>query len=187
MSPAHIHTTMNHFPIACSILAVILLALGLWRQSRGLEIGALVTLVIGAALAIPTYFSGQGAEEVVEDLNPVFREALVEPHEDAARIALIGAIVLGVLALYCLYVLSSRERLGTALASVMLVGTLIFAGVVGYTALLGGQISHPELRSGATIGGEHEEGDEGQEGEQEGEGEEDEDESFLLDHAMPWV
>ena len=168
MTPAHMHLMFNHFPLIGSLLGLLLFAIARWRKSRDMEIAALILFVVAALFAIPTYLTGEPAEGIVEGL-PTFSETALSPHENAAKLALIAAIVLGLVAAYGLWLERAKERLSNAMAAVVLVAGLIVAGLMGYTALLGGQVAHPELRTEfvAPAGG-GEEG-EGEEAEEEGE------------------
>lgn len=161
MNAAHVHLVFNHFPIIGALLGILLLLVARMRQSGDLELGALLLMVLAALTAIPTYFSGEGAEEVLEAL-PGFDESWVEPHESAGKITLVVVIVLGLLALYGIRHIRRHGRLSSGLWTGTLVLALAASAAAGYTAYIGGMIAHEELRTGFVAG----------EGESEGEGSE---------------
>jgi uncharacterized membrane protein len=90
------------------------------------------------------YLTGEPAEELVERL-PGYSEALVEQHETAALIATIGMSLLGIAALIGLLRRQPRQWYPKA----VLLGALLVAGLMAWTANLGGQIRHTEIRTSA--------------------------------------
>ncbi|MCS7065177.1 MAG: hypothetical protein NZL85_02755 [Fimbriimonadales bacterium] len=147
MNVAQQHLLLNHLPVVGSLFCLLLLAYGLARRSVEVQKTALGALVLVALLTIPTYLTGEPAEKVLEHL-PGFSETYVEPHESMAKIALVASLVLGVLALGGL-LLSRGRAVPTALLLLILLGNLATFGLMAYTAHLGGQIRHTEIRSEA--------------------------------------
>lgn len=149
MSAAHLHLALNHAPLFGVIFAALGLAWAFARQSDGVARASLALLVLAGLLVVPVYLTGEEAEDVVEARAAV-SEAAIEAHEDAA---LGGAIAVGVVGLAALVVLvgfRSRDVPRAATATV-LVFALAAAAWIGYVANLGGQISHPEIRSDTTV------------------------------------
>lgn len=149
MNGAHIHLVINHFPIVGLIFALcVLLYAALRSHAEYLRLG-LVALVLLALISIPVYVSGEGAEEVIENL-PAYTAAthdLLEQHEDAAMIALIGVLVLGGVAALLLFADRRSPDTLLRLRFVPVVLAALVAGLFVYTANLGGQIMHPEIRA----------------------------------------
>ncbi len=156
INDAQLHLLFNHLPVMGSLFTLLLLLWGLIRKSSEIKKVALGAMVLVALSALPAYFTGEPAEEVIEKM-PGFEEAYVEEHEGMGSFALYSAIGMGIVALVGLLLSRGRElHLGVAL--VALVANLFVAGVMGYTAHLGGMIRHPEIRSGAAPpAGEHSE------------------------------
>lgn len=148
MNYSHLHLLLNHIPVVGIPLALCFLAYGYAWKNEGAQKFALVSLVALAALTLPTYFTGEPAEELVEHL-PGVAESFIESHEEAAEVALIFTLITGVAASATLWLGRARlvryTVLGTMLAA--LVATLS----LGYVANLGGKIRHTEIRNGAGI------------------------------------
>lgn len=144
MTAAHWHLVLNHIPVFGTIFGLVVLAVAWGRREPVLLRVALVTFLTCGAVAGVVYLTGEGAEEVVEGR---VAEAVIEPHEEAGLVALIAALALGVFAAAGLFL--ARREPPRWLAPVVLVAALAVAGVMAWTANLGGQISHPELRDGA--------------------------------------
>jgi uncharacterized membrane protein len=151
MSVAHLHLALNHFPIVGSVGVALLLGLALAWHSDDLGRAALVFAALVGAVTIAVYFTGEPAEELVERL-PGVSKPVTERHEDAALVATIAVAALGMLSLVTLAIHRGRRALSrrsVATALGLAVGTSV---VMGYTAFLGGQVRHTEIRAGSASG-----------------------------------
>lgn len=146
MNAAHLHLALNHVPVVGILLGLVLLVYAVSAGRPQVMRVSWAIFVACGLVALAVYFSGEGAEEIVE-ARQGFSEALVEAHEDAGLIALIGAVVLGALA--GLGLLFHRQVISTWFAGAVLLAALLTSGTMVWTANLGGQISHPEIRSTA--------------------------------------
>jgi hypothetical protein len=135
---------LNHLPVVGMGFAVCLLLYGIVRSSRELTKAGMGALVIVALLAIPAFLTGEPAEEIAERL-PGVTERVIEPHEDAAKVALAAALVVGALALAGLGRFRGKEP-PPAIALGLAALALAAAGAMAWTANLGGKIRHPEIR-----------------------------------------
>jgi uncharacterized membrane protein len=149
MSSIHLHLLLNHVPVIGSVLGVLLLAAALARRSDELGKAALGLFTLLAAASVVVFFTGEPAEELVEKL-PGFSEAVTERHED---VALIAVVVMGLTGLFCLITLAvfRRRPLAGWVTPVALIASLGTVGIMGYTANLGGQIRHTELRASTRV------------------------------------
>lgn len=157
MSGLHLHLALAHLPVVGVLLGTLLLLIGVARQSRGVQQTGLAVLVVSGLAAAGTYLTGDGAEEMVE--NRLGGESLVEPHEEAAIIALALAGITALIAILSLIAGRTGRPLPRMLVTLALVFGLASSGTFAWVANLGGQIGHPEIRSGAVQGqaGEREE------------------------------
>jgi uncharacterized membrane protein len=144
MTWAHLHLALNHVPVIGIFFIVLLLGTAVARGNSDLTRASYGLIVVVAVIAIAVYFTGEPAEELVEKL-PGFSEPLVERHEDAALIATLGMSLLGVAAIVGLV----RRQRGWYSKAVLALSLVVFA-LMGWTANLGGQIRHTEIRSTAT-------------------------------------
>lgn len=144
MNEAHVHLLLNHAPILGCLFGLILLGFGLVRRDASLSKAGLITLLGAAALGIPTQLTGEGAEELVEEL-PGVTHALIHAHEEAAELGFWALELTGALALGALLI-RQKARL---LMSLTLAGALVSFGLLARAGNLGGLISHPELRTEA--------------------------------------
>ena len=151
MNGAHLHLLLNHLPVVGTLGCVLLLAVAAARKSPELTKVSLGMLVLVAIAGAAAYLTGEPAEEAVEHAAGV-SEGLIERHEEAAMVALVLLGIVGLVALGGL-VAFRRRAMPRSVAMAALVATLIPAGAMAYTANLGGQIRHAEIRSSAAPGG----------------------------------
>ena len=149
MNATHLHLILNHIPVLGTAFGLALLIFARWRKSEELKKAALGTFLITALLAVPVYLTGEPAEDVVKPL-PGVSKAILEQHEQAATVAFTGIVVLGVGALTGLILFRGSKIVPNWFGSVMLVASLIVGGLMAWTANLGGQVRHTEIRFGAS-------------------------------------
>ena len=150
MNGAHWHLVVNHLPIIFPIVGVIVMITGLISKSEAEKRTAFMIFVFGALAAIAAMNTGEGAEEVVENINGV-SENFIESHEEAAETFAILSYILGGISLLGLWA-SFKQK---SFSSIISIATLIFAFVVVFfakqTGTTGGEIRHTEIRSGNNI------------------------------------
>lgn len=149
MNGAHLHLLLNHFPIVGGVFGIALLAFALLRRRSELTKVAMVTFVAVAGLGVLAYLTGEPAEDVIKGVGGL-SESAMEQHEEAAFIAMIGAVAVGVYALIGLVALRKTPSPAgwfTRSLFVLAVGAL---GAMGWAANLGGQIRHPEIQGASS-------------------------------------
>ena len=147
MNGAQIHLWLNHTPIFGVLIGLLILLFAVYKKSEELKRAGLGLFLATALIAIPTYLTGEPAEEVVETL-PGVEASFIEAHEEWALAALIAVEVLGLAALAGLLFSRKPGRYSTmAIRGCVILAILAF-GIVAWTAHLGGQIRHPETRAG---------------------------------------
>ncbi|MDX5348910.1 MAG: hypothetical protein LPJ89_11135 [Hymenobacteraceae bacterium] len=153
MTDAHLHLILNHFPIISTIFGLLLLLIGLLLQNITLRRTALAMFIFGALTAIPTYITGEGAEEIVEHL-PNISHDIIHEHEEEAEVFIWIISALGVLAAVTLFADLKKKGMSKILSWITLllaIGTAIMSVDVGTS---GGEISHPEVRNEQGSAGE---------------------------------
>ena len=146
MTWAHIHLALNHVPVIGLLIVLLLLAIAMRRGSMELTRVSYALLMLLAATAVLVYLTGEPAEEMVEHL-PGFSEAIIEEHEEVALIATIGMVVLGLAALVGLVGFRAPRVIPGWYGRGVLLLALVTGGVMVWTANLGGQIRHTEIRA----------------------------------------
>ena len=150
MSGVYIHLILNHVPVIGILAMLPVLAWGIWRRSEEVARVGLAMLFVLAVVTVVVYLTGEPAEEAVEGLAAV-SESLIERHEEAALLATVAFAVAGALALAAL-IRFRRRPLPLGVARGLLVVALVPAAVVAWTANLGGEIRHTEIRAADVTG-----------------------------------
>ena len=150
MTPTHLHLVLNHIPVIGFLAALLFLGWGLLRRHDQVVRAALGAVVVIAIFTIPTYLTGEPAEEAVEGLAGI-SEPIIESHEDAALVALIAMIVTGIAAAITLLVATLRQPYRPQLGYLTAVVGIIAFALIARAANLGGQIRHSEIRGGTAV------------------------------------
>lgn len=149
MNDAHLHMVVNHFPIIGTILGAGILLTGILFKNNTVKNVAYVLFVVAAVFAAVSMATGEGAEEMVEDM-PTVGHDIIHEHEEIAEKLALSLYVLGVVSLFGLYAnikKISQAKLAAILTLVISVIAIYFAQLTGTT---GGEIRHTEIRENAT-------------------------------------
>jgi hypothetical protein len=157
---AHVHLLLNHFPTIGFGIGLGLFLVALIGKNQELKRTSFVLFFLIAALAIPTYLSGNAALEVLcsggdtgHDCPAGVSIAAVREHEDAALWGFIFMELTGFIAWLGLWQYRFIKRMPEwSVASVALLSLLTFA-VMARAANLGGDIRHPEITSSPQAAG----------------------------------
>jgi len=149
MNFPHLHLLLNHFPIIGTTVGLGLFLISLIGENEDLRRASLIIFAAMALLAIPTFFSGTGAQGAIKKL-PGVSEALIERHQGAAMLALLFMEITGALSLAVLWKSqgTSRPAKWNWTLSAVLVFSMITLGLMARVGTTGGDIRHPEIGSG---------------------------------------
>jgi len=147
MDLAHIHLLLNHFPTVGYIIGGGLFLLSLITKSDDLKRASLVVLLGISLIAIPTYMSGNGAQDAIKSL-PGVSKSLIEAHEGAALVAIGFMLFTGAFAWLALWQFRRLARVPNWNLAVILVLTVVSFGLMARASNLGGEIRHAEIRAG---------------------------------------
>ncbi|HAR46268.1 MAG: hypothetical protein A2X56_10330 [Nitrospirae bacterium GWC2_57_13] len=145
MNWAHLHLMVNHLPVIGILFGLLLALYAFVRKNDEVNRLALIFLVLVALAALPAYFTGGAAEDMVERL-PGVNKNHVEQHEEMASVALTTLLLMGAVAAAGLFTFRGTKSIPRWFMLVALILSLSGAGVAGLTANLGGQIRHQEAR-----------------------------------------
>jgi uncharacterized membrane protein len=155
MNLAHIHLLLNHFPTIGTIIGIGLFLVGLAAKSNDLKRASLVVFLGIALITLPTYMSGNAAQEMIcitqnkaaQCNDAGVSRALIEKHEGAALLAFIFMQFTGAFAWLGLWQFRRLSRFpALSLGAVALLAAITF-GLMAQAANIGGEIRHPEIMS----------------------------------------
>jgi uncharacterized membrane protein len=149
MNLAHVHLLLNHFPTIGMIIGLGLFLSAIAAKSDDLKRASLVIFFGIALLSIPTFATGTAAELALAK-NPDVSTAAIQAHETAAFEALGVMELTGALAWLGLWQYRRLSRWPRGMLTSILLAGLVTFGLMARTANIGGEIRHPEIRSGPT-------------------------------------
>lgn len=146
MNDAHLHMLVNHFPIVGTILGLLVLIGGLFYKNMPIKNTAYFLFLIAAVFAVFSMATGDGAEELVEDM-PNIGHKIIHEHEELAEKFAIILYLLGLVSIIGL-VTNIRKHPKALFFSysvvVIAIVAVFFSTKVGTS---GGEIRHTEIRT----------------------------------------
>lgn len=146
MNDAHLHMVVNHFPIIGLIFSFGILIAGFVLKNKTLINTSYVIFIVAGIFVAISMATGEGAEELVEDM-PNIGKQIIHEHEELAEKFAVLLYVLSGLSLVGLY-LNFKNHSKAKLLSILIIGIsaigLFLAQKVGTS---GGEIRHTEIRA----------------------------------------
>jgi uncharacterized membrane protein len=149
MNQAHLHMVFNHFPIIGLFFSIGILTYGIIKKQTILINTAYVIFIICMIMGKATMMTGEGAEEIVEELG--ISHNIIHEHEEIAETFMKVLYVLGILSILGLVANFKKHAKASIVSYVVLVlaiGTAVLSKSVGTS---GGEIRHTEIRENANI------------------------------------
>lgn len=144
MNDAHLHMVFNHFPIIGSIFGFGILLAGIILKNKSVQHTAYVLLIIAAILGLATMRTGEGAEEIVEELGAT--HDIIHEHEEIAEKFAILLYLTGAVALLSLITSLKNHAKAKIFAFVTLFLALASSILSKSVGTSGGEIRHTEIR-----------------------------------------
>lgn len=150
MNNTHFHLVVNHLPIVGILIGTLILMTGIALKKTEVKLTALGVFVFSAITSIIAFYTGEGAEEVLENIAGI-SETLIHTHEEYAESFFTITIILGVLSLVG-FVAELKMLKYTKYLAILILLLAIADGVVAkYVGTSGGEIRHSEIRSNAKM------------------------------------
>jgi glucan phosphoethanolaminetransferase (alkaline phosphatase superfamily) len=145
MNAAYFHLLINHLPIVGSFIGFLLIFYSsiISKDLSNIKAG-LIILTLSCFSVLPVYFSGEGAEEIVEHLAGVSHDH-IEEHEEIAELGLYVSLFVGLLSSIAFLMVSRKNSNSTLFTNITLFAAfllVILFVLIGHT---GGEIKHPEI------------------------------------------
>lgn len=149
MNQAHLHMILNHFPIIGLIFGIGVLFYGIIKKHTILVNTAYVMFIICMILAKATMMTGEGAEEIAEELG--LSHDLIHIHEEFAETYMKALYALGIVSILGLVAnikKHSKALIVSFIVMILAIGSAVLSKSVGTS---GGEIRHSEIRENASI------------------------------------
>jgi glucan phosphoethanolaminetransferase (alkaline phosphatase superfamily) len=150
MNEAHFHLLVNHLPIVGILIGFFVLITGFLLKKTEVKVTALGIFVFSALASVAAFYSGDGAEEIVERI-PGISETLINQHEESAELFFTGMLILGAISLVTMFLEIKKSKFsgfGFILVFLLAIATGVLAKNVGTS---GGEIRHTEIRKDANL------------------------------------
>jgi uncharacterized membrane protein len=146
MNSAHFHLLVNHLPIVGLMIGILVLICGMLVKKVDVKLTALGIFIFSAVTSALAFFSGEGAEEVVDKMTEV-SETLIHTHEELAESFFILTLVLGVISLIGFAATLKKHKYANIIVIIALVVAISDGILAKYVGTSGGEIRHTEIRS----------------------------------------
>lgn len=148
MNNAHFHLVINHLPMVCLLIGALVLIAGIVLKKTEVKLTALGILIFAAVTSPIALYTGEGAEDVVENLEGI-SEGLIHTHEEYAESFNTLTLILGGLALLT-FVAEMKKVSFSKYLMILCLAIAIADGVLAsYVGISGGEIRHSEIREDA--------------------------------------
>jgi uncharacterized membrane protein len=150
MNDAHLHLVINHFPIIGSFFGLGILIAGILLKNNSVKNTAYVLFIVAAVFAAFSMGTGEGAEEMVEDMPNIGKQIIHEHEEIAEKLALVLYLLAAISLTGLILNLKnhSKAKLISFIAVIVAMGAVFIATLVGTS---GGEIRHTEIRNENTV------------------------------------
>jgi hypothetical protein len=144
----HVHVLLNHLPVFGLVLGVLALVVALCLRSRPAQIVALAVVLMAAVSTVPVIITGQRAFDLIEGIVDDDGDGWLDAHKDRAEDAAPAFYVLIAFSAAALFAPRKWPRSAMPLLIATLVLSIGCAVATFWIALAGGEIRHPEFRTG---------------------------------------
>lgn len=146
MNNAHWHLLVNHFPVIGTFFALGILLAALFLKNNTLKNTAYFLFIVAALFAFAAMYTGEGAEEMVEDLPNIGKQIIHEHEEIAEKLAVVLYLLAGI-SLFGLYLNYKKHPKAAPISYLVLVLSLVAVFLAQKTGTSGGEIRHTEIRT----------------------------------------
>jgi uncharacterized membrane protein len=145
MNGAHFHIIINHFPIIGGIFGLLILIGGILLKNNSVKNTAYSLFIFAAIFGFLAMYSGEGAEEIVEDMPSVGSQIIHEHEELAEQFALV-MYATGLFSILALITSLKNSKFATILSYITLILSIVTTILSVNVGVSGGEIRHTEIR-----------------------------------------
>lgn len=150
MNTAHFHLVINHLPIFGLLIGILTLVAGLLLKKAEVKLTALGILIFSAIASIFAFYSGEGAEEVVEHIAGISK-SLIHDHEELAESFFTFTLIIGAIAIVAFIAEIKKWKFARYLIILVLILSISDIVLAKFVGTSGGEIRHTEIRSDSKV------------------------------------
>lgn len=146
MNTAHLHLVANHLPVVGLIVGTLVLVTGMLLARKEVRMTSYGIFVFSAVTSALAFYTGEGAEEIVENISGI-SETLIHNHEEYAETFFAITLLLGGISVVGFLLEWKQLKYIKAMATLILIVALANGVAAKYVGTSGGEIRHSEIRS----------------------------------------
>jgi uncharacterized membrane protein len=150
MNDAHLHMLVNHFPIIGTLLGLGILITGLLLKNNSVKNTAYVLFIIAVIFGAFSMATGDGAEELVEDM-PNIGHQIIHEHEEMAEKFILVMYATGIFSILSIFTSVKKHKWARIFAFITLLLALTASILAKNVGTSGGEIRHTEIRTNQAI------------------------------------
>ena len=145
MNNAHFHLVLTHLPIVGILIGTLALVFGLLLKKPEVKLTAFGIFLFSAITSVLAFYTGEGAEEIVENISGI-SETLIHTHEEYAETFFVLTLILGAISLIGFLAEIKKSKYAKYLAIMILLLAIADGVIAKYVGTSGGEIRHTEIR-----------------------------------------
>ena len=145
MNGAHFHILVNHFPIIGVIFGLLILISGLILKNNSIKNTAYCVFIVSAIMGFLSMYSGEGAEELVEDMPTVGRQ-IIHEHEELAEKFVLILYATGLFSVLAFATSLKNSKFAKILSLITLLFSILTTILSVNVGISGGEVRHTEIR-----------------------------------------
>ena len=145
MNDAHLHLLVNHFPIIGVIFGLLILISGFILKNNTIKNTAYCVFVVAAVFGFLSMYSGEGAEELVEDM-PTVGHQIIHEHEELAEKFVLVLYATGLFSILAFVTSLKNSKFAKLLSLITLLLSILTTVLSVNVGLSGGEVRHTEIR-----------------------------------------
>lgn len=150
MNDAHLHMVVNHFPIIGSIFGLGILIISIILKNKTVQNVSYGLFIISAIFGAVSMATGEGAEEIVENL-PNITHQIIHEHEEMAEKLILLLYAVGVLSIIGFYFNIKNHSKSNIVSYIVVIVSVISIFFGKQTGTTGGEIRHTEIRTDSNV------------------------------------
>lgn len=150
MNQAHFHLVVNHMPIVGVLIGILILITGFILKRTEVKLTALGVFVFSAIASAFAFYTGEGAEEVVENIAGISK-TLIHEHEELAESFFTLTLIMGAIALIAFIAEIKKSKFSKYLIILVFLIAISDAVLAKFVGTSGGEIRHSEIRTDAIL------------------------------------
>ncbi len=142
---------VNHLPIMGTVFGIVVLLSGYVLKNPIMKRTALGIFILSYFGILAAHFTGEGAEEIVEEI-PGISKKLIHQHEDLAAIFGWSLFAVALLSLVAFYLDFKNKYSSKILYLLVMASAIVTIWFAKQTATSGGEVRHTEIRDASANG-----------------------------------